>query len=89
MRLTSYDTVWPVPLRLTTAVLLADELLTKVSVPLVAPATVGSNCTVSVTVWFGFNVSGKLAPVIEKAVLLIVAELTVTDVVPVELKVID
>jgi hypothetical protein len=40
----------PVPLRLMGAEPLVDELLTMVSVPLAAPATVGSNCTVSVAV---------------------------------------
>jgi hypothetical protein len=87
--LTSYDTVCPVPLRLMAAEPLADELLTMVSVPLAAPAAVGSNWIVSVAVWFGFNVSGKLAPEIEKPVPFTVAELTVTAAVPVELKVID
>jgi hypothetical protein len=38
----------PVPLRLTTVVEPADELLARVSVPVTAPAVVGSNCTVSV-----------------------------------------
>jgi hypothetical protein len=87
--LTTYDIAWPVPLRLTTAVLFVDELLAMVRVPLAGPAAEGSNCTLSVAVWFGFNVSGKLAPETEKPVPLTVAELTVTAVVPVELKVID
>jgi hypothetical protein len=40
----------PVPLRLTAADPLVEELLTMVSVPLAEPAAVGSNCTVSVAV---------------------------------------
>jgi hypothetical protein len=40
----------PVPLRLTAADPLVEELLTMVSVPLAAPAAVGSNCAVSVAV---------------------------------------
>jgi len=40
----------PVPLRLTTAVLLVDESLWMVSCPDAAPVTVGSNCTLSVSV---------------------------------------
>jgi hypothetical protein len=68
---------------------LADELLAMVSVPLAAPAAVGSNCTVRVAVWFGFNVSGKLAPEVEKPVPVSVAALMVTAAVPVEDSVID
>jgi hypothetical protein len=79
----------PVPLRLIAAALLVDELLTMVSVPLAAPAAVGSNCTVSVAVWFMFSVSGKLAPETEKPVPVRVAELMVTAAVPVEDSVID
>jgi hypothetical protein len=40
----------PVPLRLTTVDIPVDELLVSVSVPLAAPAAVGSNCTVRATV---------------------------------------
>jgi hypothetical protein len=79
----------PVPLRLMAAALLVDELLAKVSIPLAAPAAVGSNCTVSVAVWFMFSVSGKLAPETEKPVPVRVAELMVTAAVPVEDSVID
>ena len=79
----------PVPLRLIAAEPLVDELLAKVSIPLAAPAAVGSNCTVSVAVWFMFSVSGKLAPETEKPVPVRVAELMVTAAVPVEDSVID
>jgi len=44
------NTGTPVPLRLTTVEVPVEELLVKVSVPVAAPATVGSNCTVSVAV---------------------------------------
>ncbi len=44
------STGMPVPLRLTTADPPVDELLVRVSEPVSAPATVGSNCTVSVAV---------------------------------------
>jgi hypothetical protein len=43
------STETPVPLRLMAAVPLVVELLAMVKVPLAAPATVGANCTVSVT----------------------------------------
>jgi hypothetical protein len=40
----------PVPLSATLVVVPVDELLVRVSVPLAAPAAVGSNCTVRVAV---------------------------------------
>ena len=43
------NTAVPVPLKLTTTVLLVDELLWIVSCPVTAPLAVGSNCTFSVT----------------------------------------
>ena len=52
----------PVPLRLTTAVLLVDESLWIVNWPNAAPVAVGSNCTFSVTDWPGFKVTGNVAP---------------------------
>ena len=79
----------PVPLRLMAAVPLVVELLAMVKVPLAAPAAVGANCTVSVAAWFGFRVSGKLAPETERPVPVSVAELTTTAAVPVEDSVID
>jgi hypothetical protein len=79
----------PVPLREMAAVPLVEELLAMVSVPLAAPAAVGSNWTVSVAVWLGFSVSGKVAPETEKPVPVSVAELTVTAAVPVEDSVTD
>jgi len=40
----------PVPLRLTTAVLLVDESLCRINCPDAAPVIAGSNCTLSVSV---------------------------------------
>ena len=44
---------------------------------------------VSVAVWFGFKVSGKVRPEMEKPAPVNVAELTVTAAVPVEESVMD
>ena len=77
----------PVPLRLTTAVLLVDESLWIVSWPEAAPVVVGSNCTFSVTDWPGFKVTGNVAPDIVKPVTVSAAELMVTGAVPVEVNV--
>jgi hypothetical protein len=79
----------PVPLRLTEAEAPVEELLAIMSCPVTTPAAEGSNCTVSVAAWFGFKVSGNVAPEIEKPAPLSVAELTVTAAVPVELRVTD
>jgi hypothetical protein len=80
-------TAVPVPLRLTTAVLLVDELLWIVNWPDAAPVAVGSNCTFSVTDWFGFKVTGNVAPDIVKPVPVSAAELMVTGAIPVEVRV--
>src|SRR5258707_8151899 len=77
----------PVPLRLTTAVLLVDESLWIVNCPEAAPAVAGSNCTFSVTDCPGFKVTGKVAPDTVKPVPVNVAELMVTGAVPVEVSV--
>jgi hypothetical protein len=81
------DAAAPVPLRLTTAVLLVDELLWILSWPIAAPAVVGSNCTFRVTAWCGFNVTGNVAPDTVYPAPLSAAELMVTDAVPVEVNV--
>ena len=60
-----------------------------VSCPVTAPATVGSNCTLSVAVWFGFNVIGKVTPETVKPLPLTAAALTVTAAVPVEDRITD
>jgi hypothetical protein len=59
------------------------------SCPVTAPAAVGSNCTCSVNVCVGLNVTGKLPPTIVKPAPVIPAEFTVTADVPVELSVND
>jgi hypothetical protein len=59
-------------------------LLLMVSLPVTAPAVVGSNWTFSVVVCEGLSVSGKLPPTVEKPAPVIVAELMVTGDVPVD-----
>jgi hypothetical protein len=80
-------TTVPVPLRLTTTVLLVDESLCIVSWPDAVPAAVGSNFTLSVTVSPGFKVTGNVPPDMVKPVPLNAAELMVTGAVPVEVNV--
>jgi len=74
----------PVPLNAMEVVVPVDELLVRVSAPAAAPATVGSNCTVSVAVWLGFSVNGKLAPETENLAPATVSALIVTAAVPVD-----
>ena len=50
VQLSALSTGTPVPLRPTTVEVPPEELLVRVSEPEMAPATVGSNCTVSVAV---------------------------------------
>jgi hypothetical protein len=61
-QLNPLSTGTPVPLRLTTLVVPADESLVKVSAPADAPEAEGSKLTVNVAVWPPLNVSGKFAP---------------------------
>jgi hypothetical protein len=61
--------------------------LLSVRVPAEVPAAAGSNCTLTLAVWPGFNVSGKLAPEVVYPAPEIVAALTVTGVVPADDKV--
>ena len=79
----------PVPLRATAVVPPVVELLLMLSCPVTAPAVVGSNCTCSARVWFGFSVAGKVPPTIVKPAPVITAELTVTADVPEEVSVTD
>jgi len=79
----------PVPLSEMVAVPLVEELLVMVNWPVVAPAVVGSNCTVSIAALPGDNVTGKALPDIVKPVPVSVAELMVTGTVPVEVRVRD
>ena len=69
------------------AVLLVEELLLIVSTPVTAPVVVGANCISSVTLCFGFSVSGKSAPEMVKPAPVTVAELIVTASVPVDVSV--
>jgi hypothetical protein len=64
-------------------------LLVSATVPLVDPATVGANPTVSVAVWPGFKVSGKLTPEMVYPTPLTDPALTVTGTDPVEFSVTD
>jgi hypothetical protein len=76
-----------VPPRVTAVVPPVDELLVIVICPVADPVAVGKNCTCSVTVWVGFNVTGRLPLTIVKPVPVIAAELTVTGAVPVDVSV--
>jgi hypothetical protein len=77
----------PVPLRVTTAVLLVEESLWIVSSPEAAPVAVGSNCTFRVADWPGLKVTGNVAPDIVNPVPDNAAALMVTGAVPVEVNV--
>jgi hypothetical protein len=79
----------PVPPRVTAVVLPVDELLVIVICPLADPVAVGKNCTCSVTVWVGFNVTGRVPLTIVKPVPVIAAAFTVTGAVPVDVSVND
>ena len=81
------DVAVPVPLRLTTVVGFDDAVLVIVSEPVVAPAVVGANFTLSVVAWFGFRVIGKVAPDTVNPVPLIVANVIVSGMVPFEVNV--
>lgn len=75
-------TAVPFPLSVTTLVPPVPALLLMVIEPLAALAVVGSNVTVSVTVWPGFSVAGKVPPVTVNPVPERVAELMVRAAVP-------
>jgi hypothetical protein len=78
-----------VPLRTTTVVEPVDESLLIVICPLAAPVDVGRNCTCNVAAWAGFSVTGTLPLTIVKPAPVMVAELTVTGAVPVDVNVND
>ena len=65
------------------------ELLPIASCPLAAPSDVGSNCTCSVVDSVGFSVTGKAPSTIVKSAPVIVAKLTTTGDVPVDVSVND
>ena len=77
----------PVPFNATTIIPLMAELLPIRIFPLAAPMATGLNCTWSVTDCWGLSVAGRLPPTMAKPVPVIVAELTVTGEVPVEVSV--
>jgi hypothetical protein len=74
----------PEPDKLTVRGRPSEELLASVRDPVVVPAAAGLNCTLTLAVWPGFNVIGKLAPEAANPAPEIVAALTVTGVVPVD-----
>ena len=87
VQLNPLGTGCPVPLRPMVLLEPVDELLVSVTVPLAAPPEVGENPTVSVAVWPGFNVSGKLTPDILKPAPVSVPALMVSAAVPDEVRV--
>ena len=78
----------PVPLRLAVA-FPDDALLAIASWPVRDPADVGAKARLSVDVCPAANVMGNVAPVRVKPVPVTVALVTVTDPVPVDVKVTD
>ena len=77
----------PVPLRDTVRFGFVGELLLIANWPEYEPAVAGSNCTFRVSDCPGLNVAGSVAPETEKPLPLTFTELTVTAVVPVELRI--
>lgn len=77
----------PVPLKLTTAVELVDELLVMVNCPVAAPVAVGSNVSEIFIVWRGSSVAGRLTGESEKPLPETFTALTVTAAVPVDVRV--
>jgi len=77
----------PVPLRPIAIVLSPEALLVTVNAPVTAPVVFGSNCTLSVTAWFGLSVSGTLIPETEKPLPVALTPLIVTGWLPVEVSV--
>ena len=86
---TALTTGMPVPLRLIAEMGLVEELLEMVSCPTADPEAAGLNCTPSVTAWAGFNVTGNVAPDTVKPVPVSAAELMVSGVLPVDVRVTD
>jgi len=79
----------PIPVKLTLRAWLSDELLLSDNCPVVVPEAVGSNSTLTLAVWPGLSVNGKLAPEATYPVPETVAPLTVTAAVPVDERVND
>jgi hypothetical protein len=89
MALTAGVTVVPVPLKLTTAEGLVDELFEIVNCPVTDPAAVGLNCTVRTTAWPGLRVTGNALPETEKPAPVTVPVFKVRGAVPVDDRVTD
>jgi len=66
-----------------------DELLTSVNWPVAAPTAVGSNTMLIAADWFGFRVTGYVAPEAVNPLPLNVAPLMVTATLPVDVRVRD
>ena len=79
----------PVPLRAMVEVVPVEELLVKVTAPLLAPAVVGLKPIASVTDCPALSVNGKLAPESVKPEPLTEPALSVTELVPDEVSLID
>lgn len=79
----------PVPVSATAIFGFVVDVLLTVSVPVAAPATVGSNCKFKVTDCPALRTTGKVPPFRLKPVPATTAELTVTDCVPVDVSVTD
>src|SRR5579863_4632570 len=79
----------PVPFRLTVAVLPVEEVLSIVTVPVIAPPALGSNSTLRVTPVPGATVTGNRSPEIENPFPLTVAEEMVSGPVPVDFSATD
>jgi len=76
-----------VPLRRIEAVPPLPALLVSVTVPVADPAVVGANCTLSVAVWLGFSVSGKVIPDMLKPAPLRLPLLMISGVAPLDVRV--
>ena len=83
-QLSAVSTGRPVPVNPMVEIVPVDELLLMANAPADEPAAVGSNCTISVAVWLGFKVSGKVAPETLYPAPEIEAEFTVSAAVPVD-----
>ena len=77
------------PLRLITEVPLSEELLAMVTCPVVRPAAVGWNRTLSNADWLGFNVTGRIIPDIVKFEPVIPIAVIVKGSVPVDVNATD
>ena len=75
------------PLRPTATVEFVDALLLIVNCPVATPTTVGSNVSVTVSVWPGLRVAGTRTGEPEKPLPVTITEFTVTGAVPLEVSV--